>query len=289
MKRALKISARALLIFFILVLVYAFYTYQTDTFVKALVQNNESALFYRPSTEMKSMEDLKYTEHRIEVEKSVSIYSYEFEPTSTPKAHIFLVRGNSGNISHYVNSITPLVSNGFHVYTLDWRGYGKSTGVPNFKGILKDTQAAFADFLSKTANDSMKTIVYGMSLGGQVAVKIAKDNQTSVDALILDGSLASAYGFIADNVEGSMLSMFLKDNENYNQEYIAVRDIAAIENMPKLIIHSTSDSAVPFERGKSIFDAAKAPKELWETNTVHIKTLEDLTKETIEKIDALIR
>lgn len=289
MKRTLKITTRVILIFFILIAAYAIYTYQTDTFVKALVQNNESALFYRPSTEMKSMQGLKYTEHQIEVEESVSIYSYEFKPTTAPKAHIFLVRGNSGNISHYVNSITPLVNNGFHVHTLDWRGYGKSTGVPNYKGILKDTQAAFADFLSRTANDSIKAIVYGMSLGGQVAVKIAKDNQTSVDALILDGSLASAYGFIADNVEGSILSIFMKNSADYNQEYIAVRDIAAIENMPKLIIHSTVDRAVPFERGKSIFDAAKTPKELWETNTAHIKTLEDLTKETVEKIDALIR
>lgn len=77
-------------------------------------------------------------------------------------------------------------------------------------------------------------------------------------------------------------------SEDYHQEYVAVRDIADIEDMPKLIIHSKSDRAVPFKRGQSLFDAAQEPKELWKTDTEHIQTLQNLTMETIEKIEALI-
>ena len=150
MRKVLKITGWTLLTLFILFIGYAIYTYQTNTFIKALVNNDESALFYRPSKEKQSMEGLSYTEHRLEVEDSVAIYSYKFKPSGTPKANIFLIRGNNGNISSYGNSIKPLVDNGFNVYSLDWRGYGKSTGVPSCKGILKDTQVAFDDFLEKT-------------------------------------------------------------------------------------------------------------------------------------------
>lgn len=289
MKKLLKIIGWTLLTLSILFVGYAIYVYQTDYFIKAIIDNDESALYYRPSKEMKSMEDLVYTEDRLKVEDSITIYTYEFKPTTPAKANIFLIRGNSGNITTYGNSIKPLADNGFHVYAVDWRGYGKSTGVPNYRGVLKDTQVAFSNFLVKTATDSLKTIVYGMSLGGQIATKITKDNQDQVDALILDGTLESAHSFLLDNVSGFILPKLVKDPSAFNQDYVAVTDIADIYGIPKLIIHSKSDRAVPFERGKNVFAAANEPKIFWETDTKHIATLEDLNEEAMEKIHELIR
>ncbi|MFS4491940.1 alpha/beta hydrolase [Maribacter sp. 2308TA10-17] len=289
MKKIVKTTGWIFLILLLLAIGYSIYVYQSSPWIKALANNDESQLFYRPSTTMEDMGGLAYDEHILKVEDSLKIHSYTFKPTATSKANIFLIRGNSGNVSTGIEPIQALVNNGFSVYTVDWRGYGKSTGAPNYNGILADTQAAFEDFQNTMVNDSTKTIVYGMSLGGQLAVKIAKDNPAKVDALVLDGSLASAHNFIKDNVEGSVLSLLMKKPEDYNQEYIALRDIADIENMPKLIIHSKSDRAVPFKRGQSIFDAAQEPKEFWETDTEHIRTLQDLTKEAIEKMEALIQ
>jgi len=289
MKKIVKITSWTFLILLLLVVGYSIYVYQSSPWVKALANNDESQLFYRPSSEMESMNGLEFDEHILNVEDTLKIRSYTFIPDSIPKANIFLIRGNSGNVSTSTGAIEVLVTNGFGVYTLDWRGYGKSTGVPSYKGILADTRAAFVDFQNTLANDSTKTVVYGMSLGGQLAVKIAKDNPEKVDALVLDGGLASAYSFIEDNVEGSVLSLLMKKPEEYNQAYIAVRDIADIENMPKLIIHSKSDRAVPFKRGQSIYEAGQEPKELWTTDTEHIRTLQDLTEQTIEKLEGLIQ
>jgi|GEM_PF-4428098 len=81
----------------------------------------------------------------------------------------------------------------------------------------------------------------------------------------------------------------MKKPEEYNQDYVAIRDIADIKNIPKLIIHSNKDRAVPFARGKNIFESAKEPKTFWETNTGHIKTISDLPAALIEKLNALIR
>ncbi|WP_171037041.1 alpha/beta hydrolase [Maribacter algarum] len=289
MKKIVKITSWTFLILLLPVVGYSIYVYQSSPWVKALANHDESQLFYRPTTKVYDIDDVVYYESILVVEDSLTVYAYIFEPVIPPKAKIFLIHGNSGNVSTNAEAIKALVNNGFMVYSVDWRGYGKSTGVPSYQGILADTEEAFTDFYEGSPIDSLKTIVYGMSLGGQLAVKIAKDNPSKIDALVLDGSLASAHSFIEDNVEGSVLSLLMKKPEDYNQDYVAVRDIVDIENMPKLIIHSKTDRAVPFKRGQSIYDAAQEPKEFWETDTEHIRTLQDLTKETIEKLEALIQ
>lgn len=280
------ISLSALL----LVVGYGTYVYQSRPFLKAIINNDESKIYYRPVKEMQPMLHMAYAEYILKVEDSINIHTYLFKPKAKPTAAIFLIKGNGGNISTNLDLIQPLIDNGFMVYSLDWRGYGDSTGVPNYQGIMKDTEEAFVHFLNETTNDSLKTLVYGMSLGGQLAIKLTKDNPTKVHALILDGTIASAQSFLLDNVDiGFLRTRILEAPQDYNQEYVGVRDIASIYNTPKLIIHSKSDRAVPFERGKSVFDAAKEPKEFWETDTKHIRTLTENAKKAIEKINALVQ
>lgn len=250
---------------------------------------NESMMFYRPSRVMEDMSPLVFEEKSIEVEKGVTIYTYHFK-CENPKANIFLIHGNGGNVSTYKNMIQTLVEGNYNVYTVDWRGYGKSTGKPEYKGVLKDTETAFDDFRSLTRHDSLKTIVYGMSLGGQMATKLVRDRQQDVDALILDGSLSSAHNLAMDFAP----SKFIRDNMEknasmFNQEYVAEREIQEITNIPKLIIHSKTDDVVAFYHGERLYENAPPPKTFWKTVTRHIRTLEELAEETIAKIDRLLQ
>ena len=288
MKKIVRLGGCGIAILIFGTIAYSLFLYQTDPFIKALVNHDESKLFYRPTKEVLIMEDLAYSENVIVVDDSIRIHTYLFHPQTESKANIFLIRGNSGNTSTYNELIRPLAHNGFRVYSLDWRGFGKSNGTPNYKGIAKDTEIAFLDFLKKIEKDSIKTIVYGMSLGGQLAIHLTKHHQDKVDALILDGSIASAHSFVIDNFPGPLESLFVRKPEAYNQDYVAVRDIANIENTPKLIIQSNKDRAVPSKRGKKIFSSAKEPKVFWETSTEHIKTLRDLPEETILKLMEII-
>ncbi|MEM7110566.1 MAG: alpha/beta fold hydrolase [Bacteroidota bacterium] len=285
MKKILKIISWTFLILILFGVGIGIYFYQTDPMIKAIVNNDESKLYYFPSKEMDKMTGLDYSESVLTVDDSIKIYTYQFESKGDKKANIFLTHGAGGNVSTYKNLIEPLVNNGFGVYTLDWRGYGKSTGVPDYKGVMKDTEIAFRDFSLKTANDSLKTIVYGMSLGGPMAIKITMDNQNHVDVLVLDGTVESAQSLAIDYAPVDFLKeKARKSPEKFNQDYVGVRDIAEIYNIPKLIIHSRKDRDVPFKRGKNVFNAAKEPKEFWETETEHIMTLKDLTDEAIKKI-----
>jgi alpha-beta hydrolase superfamily lysophospholipase len=248
---------------------------------------NESRMFYNPSSEIEEMKDLIYEEKSIDVEKNITIYTYYFKSNS-PKANIFLIHGNGGNVSTYKNMIRTLVSGNYNVYIVDWRGYGKSTGKPGYKGVLKDTEAAFNDFISTIRNDSLKVIVYGMSLGGQIATKLVSDRQQEVDALILDGSLSSAQNLAMDFMPGKLIrNSMQKSSRTFNQDYVAEKDIQKIVDTPKLIIHSTMDNIISFYHGERLFKNALSPKFFWKTNTRHIRTLEELPDKTIYQIDKL--
>lgn len=249
---------------------------------------NESKMFYRPIRELDNMSELVYEEKAIEVEKGITIHTYSFKSQS-PKANVFLIHGNGGNVSTYKQMIQTLVSGQYNVYVVDWRGYGKSTGRPDYKGVLKDTEAAFDDFLLSTREDSLKVVVYGMSLGGQIATKLVSSRQQEVDGLILDGSLSSAQNLAIDFMPGKLLQNSMKRAAtSFNQEYIAEIDIQTIVDIPKLIIHSITDQVVLFYHGERLYNNAQEPKSFWKTNTRHIRTLEELPDQTIEKIDQLI-
>ena len=249
---------------------------------------NESKMFYQPSRELAPMDDLTFEEKALTVDEKITIYTYHFK-CEYPKANIFLVHGNGGNVSTYKEEIRTLVSGGYNVYVVDWRGYGKSTGSPDYIGVMKDTEVAFDDFISQTQHDYLKTIVYGMSLGGQIATKLVHDRQQQVDALILDGSLSSAQNLAMDFMPAQFIRDNMKKNENlFNQDYIAERDIQQIVDIPKLIIHSATDNIVAFYHGERLYENAQHPKYFWKTNTIHIKTLEELPKEALNKINHLI-
>ncbi|MCY2686806.1 alpha/beta hydrolase [Salinimicrobium sp. TH3] len=291
MKKTLKVVGVVILILILFTAGAGFYFYKTDPMVKAIVDNDESKLYYFPVKEMEDMNDLKYSETILRVEDSLNIYSYYFQAaTEEPKGNIFFIHGAGGNVSKYKVLIKPLVENGYGVYTVDWRGYGNSTGKPGYKGVLKDTEVAFADFKNKTESDSLKMIVYGTSLGGQLAVKITADNQNEIDALVLDGSIQSAQQMAIDYAPVDFLKEKARKNpKNFNQDYVAIRDIKEISNTPKLIIHSQLDRDVSFIQGENLYEAAKEPKEFWITDTKHIMTLKEHPNEAIQRIDELIR
>lgn len=290
MKKTLRFMGWAVLIITLFIIGFGIYKYQTDEMLRAMINHDESKLSYGPLKEIVSLENFDVEEYELEVNDSIKIYTYLFKPSVECKGNIFYIHGSGGNAAYWSQLYKPLINEGYTVYAADWRGYGKATGSPNYRGVLEDTETAFIHFLGMAKNDSLKTIVYGMSLGGQLAIKITKDNPDKVDALVLDGAFESAQQIAIDYAPFEFLKNRARNTpEKFNQLYVGSRDIKDIKNVPKLIIHSINDKGVPIRHGKNLFKNANQPKEFWETNTPHIMTLRDMPDKAIEKINNLIR
>ena len=70
MKKTLKIIGWTILSTLVLVLGYGTYIYQSSPWLKAVVNNDESKIFYRPVKEMKDMGSLEYSENVLKIEDS---------------------------------------------------------------------------------------------------------------------------------------------------------------------------------------------------------------------------
>ncbi|BDD06012.1 alpha/beta hydrolase [Aureibacter tunicatorum] len=260
----------------------------TDRIIAA-IKNDESKLYYFPVKNLDDMSSITYEETVLQIDDKINIYTYKFPSNSlNKKADIFLIHGAGGNISKYLNQIKVLTNAGYEVHTLDWRSFGKSTGIPDYKNVLSDTKKAFELYLNKNDNDSSKTILYGMSLGGQVAIKLASDYKSYIDGLVLDGCVESAQACAIDMAPAGFLKEKAQTNpDNFNQDYVAIRDIAMIKNTPKLIIHSENDKYVPFHRAEKLFASAQHPKLFWKSNSGHIQSLFQQPEESINRINQL--
>jgi len=203
-----------------------------------------------------------------------------------PVATIMFFPGAGGNISTYVPMLKPFVDSGFQVYMVDYRGFGQSTGKPTHMHIAKDEQAAFNHMLKRKDVIGTKIILFGVSMGTQVATKIARDNQEKVAALVLESVVSSFTDIAADKTDKPEQKKYIL--ENIKSPYSAAEDVQYIENMPKLFIHSLDDDDVPIKEAKKVYENALDPKWFWQVQAKHLETIIYFDVEYIARVKKLL-
>lgn len=224
-----------------LVFVICFYFY---------VRYLEKSSLYYPSKQLEfkpSDIGLDYDEILFESGDGTKLYGW-FVPTVDSNISVIFVHGNGGNISHRLDKIRVFNELNVNIFIFDYRGYGKSGGVPSERGLYLDTKAAY-DYI-KQKELKGKVIIYGESLGGALAVDLAsKDN---IDGLILEGTFTSIAD-MAKIIYPWMPAVFLKT------KFDSISKISRV-SAPKLHMHSEFDDIIPFRMAKQLFDAASEPK-----------------------------
>ena len=174
-----------------------------------------------------------------------------FIPAKKPIATLLWYHGNAGNLSHRLDNILELVPLNLNIFIFDYRGYGRSEGNPDEKGLYQDSQAAY-DFLRlKKQIDPDELILFGRSLGGACAIKIALNNKAA--GLIVESAFTSVND-MADKMFSFFPLKFLLRSHFNSLETIS------LVNMPKMFIHGTDDRLIPFSMGRNLFGASNEPK-----------------------------
>jgi fermentation-respiration switch protein FrsA (DUF1100 family) len=105
-----------------------------------------------------------------------------------------MFHGNAGNIGYRL-PIAKILSEemGCNVLMLQYRGYGRSTGTPNEKGLTIDAQTGLDYIRQRSELKHTKIVIYGQSLGGAVGIGLAAKNQAEGDivAMILENTFIS--------------------------------------------------------------------------------------------------
>lgn len=173
-------------------------------------------------------------------------------PHQHPKAVILFCHGNAGNVTHRADTIHVLRDwVGASVLVFDYRGYGRSEGSPNERGILQDARAARAWLAQKESIPESQIVLMGESLGGAVAVDLAASD--GAKALVLQSTFTSIPDIAAHYYPWLPVRWLIRNR------FDSIGKIASYHG-PLLESHSDADSIIPYAFGRRLFDAANQPK-----------------------------
>ncbi len=201
------------------------------------------------------------------------------------KAAVLFCHGNSGNISYNEAMIRPLVDAGFAVFAWDYPGFGRSSGKPTHTGIATMGQKALDAMLECDGLKGRKAIVFGFSIGCQIAAKLARDNAEKVSALVLDAGMKS---FTEMALLSSPPESHTVIRQYVTSPYSVLEDVGHLEGMPKLFAHSPQDDIAPFAHSQDVYEAAAEPKLFLEYPGGHVSALTTKREETLALFQKII-
>lgn len=190
--------------------------------------------------------DANFDELRLEMEDGAVLNALHFKPNQ-PKGIIVYFHGNAGNLSRWGEVVLPFVDRGYEVLLVDYRSYGKSTGVLGKKKMLKDAEAVYGYAANIWPQEQI--IVYGRSLGSSFACHLAKN--FTPQQVILESPFASLADVAKEIAWMYPVSIILK----YNFQNAKKGDQISA---PVTIIHGTEDAIVLFASGEKLHKALKS-------------------------------
>ncbi|HEY3054311.1 MAG TPA: alpha/beta fold hydrolase [Thermoanaerobaculia bacterium] len=169
-----------------------------------------------------------------------------------PVASAVFCHGNTGNLTTFADVIPHLLDAGINVFYFDYRGFGKSSGIPSINGIVSDGATA-ARFHDKIRPKRLPSILYGYSLGGAVAAQVIKRHP--FDGLILQSTFTTLPKIVRVLFPRTPLHLFAG---NLFDTLSVIRRLT----IPLLVIHGNSDEVVPCSMAHELFDACGAQKRI---------------------------
>ena len=168
-----------------------------------------------------------------------------------PVACVLYMHGNAGNLSHRADVLRRLTRDlRCSVLIFDYRGYGKSGGVPTVSGALSDARAARKLLAREAKIREAEIVLLGRSLGGAVAVRLASERPAR--ALIVESSFQSMKAIAKHHYP--MLAWLVPAGRLNSADRIDKF------KGPVLISHGDQDQTIPQESGRALFAAANKPK-----------------------------
>lgn len=146
----------------------------------------------------------------------------------------------------------------FNVFAVDYRGYGRSTGVPSEAGLKRDAEAMLRALAARPDIDAQRIIVLGQGLGGCLAVHLATHARTRglFQALVLENVPASVPA-MAQALLPAVLAPWARATRARFDALARLRRDGRLA-VPALFVATTDDEVVPHAQMLQLFAAARA-------------------------------
>jgi fermentation-respiration switch protein FrsA (DUF1100 family) len=252
--------------------------------ITALLQTGCSSVFFYPDNATYITPDrlnLDFEDVYLDTADGETLHGWWLPAlTDEPaKGTIYYLHGNAQNVSAHILNVAWLPEQGYNVFTIDYRGYGQSTGAPDIEGALHDAETGLRWLTHQEHTEDRPLYLLGQSLGGALSIALAsewtqRNEQPTLDGIILDGTF-SGFRYIArEKLDLFWLTWPFQYPLSWTipNDYEGTDRIAGVSPVPVMIIHSVRDGIIPFEHGVRLYEAAEQPKEFLQTDTPHAAT-----------------
>lgn len=210
---------------------------------------------------------LDYDDIFIEVGDSEQVHAWyvrarieDNADTNSGAPTVLFFHGNGGNISHRLPTIELIAGLGANIMLFDYRGYGRSDGVPSEDNMFSDALACYRRLIDTRGTPPDQIILFGRSLGGAVAIELA--TRVECAGLIVESSFTSAKAM------GKLMFPYFPVGLLLKHKFSSIDKIDRI-NCPLLVTHSKEDDMIPFQMGRALFEKAQGPKQLVQIAGLH--------------------
>jgi fermentation-respiration switch protein FrsA (DUF1100 family) len=174
---------------------------------------------------------------------------------------VIYFQGNAGSLRRprVQQQLLTLRDLGYNVLSFDYRGYGRSGGIPTEAGLYEDGIAAHRS-LTAAGIAPARIILAGQSLGSAVAVEVATRVASAGVALFSPiDSVPLTAGRVYPWVPAALLATNRFDSSS---------KVARLRQ-PMVVFHSANDRLIPLQAARDLFAKIGAPKLMIETGGGH--------------------
>jgi len=221
--------------------------------LRVLTARVEHRLLYRRATLLHTLpEDVGLEAEELEfcASDGCSLHGWWFAHPAA-RGVLVICHGNAGNISDRLWMAQSLADLPMHLMLFDYRGFGKSRGIPREAGTERDVRAALELARQKWKGPGTAPIVLlGRSLGGAVALQAV--DEPGILALILESTFTSVVE-MGERFYPWLLPRLFCLNRYPSDQRIQKAQV------PVLVVHSPENEVIPYDMGERLFALAPRP------------------------------
>jgi pimeloyl-ACP methyl ester carboxylesterase len=210
---------------------------------------------------------LKHEDVELRASDGVALLAGCRPATAPARATVLFLHGNAENISTHIAAVSWMPAAGFDVLLLDYRGYGRSSGVPTVEGAMRDIDAATRHLLGRVGIRRDRMVLFGQSLGGSLAAWYAArgPRRHVFSGVVVDSAFSSYREIARDALDTVWWTRWAKWPASYtiDDSFSPVSVVGEIAPVPVLFMAGGRDRIVPPAHSKRLFAAANAPKAHW--------------------------
>lgn len=242
-------------------------------------------LFYWPEAGLRGTPDqldMSYRDVFLENNKEQVLHGWwldaRLEGDQQPRGVIYFLHGNAENISTHFAALSWITRHEWHLFILDYRGFGLSEGSPSIAGVHHDAYIGLQWALAESQALSLPLVVVGQSVGGATALTLVAlaEEGNQVSGLVIDSAFSGYRRIAREKLSESWITWPFQYLLSWTitDRYSPERHLQDLPEIPLLFLHSCGDPIIPCSHSQRLYHVAQEPKDYWQDEQAgHIRML----------------